>query len=157
VVLHRRRLPRWLLPLEMMTPPLLTLLVVLPVVGALLLFVSGQDKVVRNIALGASLVTFVLSLVLRLKFDPASADYQFVERYTWLAAFGISYDVGVDGISLLLVVLTTFLTPIALLCSWDSIEHRVRAFSFFMLVLEAAMIGVFISLDLFLFYMFWDA
>jgi NADH-quinone oxidoreductase subunit M len=95
--------------------------------------------------------------MLWLHFDPGSADYQFVERYTWLPDFGISYHVGVDGISLLLVVLTTFLTPIALLCSWDSIEERVREFSFFMLVLEAAMVGVFISLDLFLFYLFWDA
>ena len=102
-------------------------------------------------------MTFVVSLVLWCQFDPASADYQFVERHAWLPDFGISYHVGVDGISLLLVVLTTFLTPIALLCSWESIEERVREFSFFMLVLEAAMIGVFISLDLFLFYVFWDA
>ena len=91
------------------------------------------------------------------QFDPASAEYQFVERHAWLPDFGISYHVGVDGISLLLVVLTTFLTPIALLCSWESIEKRVREFSFFMLALEAAMIGVFVSLDLFLFYLFWDA
>jgi NADH-quinone oxidoreductase subunit M len=142
-----------------MTMPFLTLLVVLPLVGAALLFVTGrgQDKLVRNLALGVSLVTFALSLIVWMKFDPASADYQFVERHAWLPDFGISYHVGIDGISLLLVVLTTFLTPIALLCSWDAIEDRVRAFSFFMLVLEAAMIGVFISLDLFLFYMFWDA
>jgi len=71
--------------------------------------------------------------------------------------FGISYHLGVDGISLLLVVLTAFLTPIALLCSWESVEQRIREFSFFMLALEAAMIGVFLSLDLFLFYVFWDA
>ncbi len=139
--------------------PFLSLLVVLPLAGAALLFVTGrgQDKLVRNLALGISLVTFALSLVVWMKFDPTSADYQFVERHAWLPDFGISYHVGIDGISLLLVVLTTFLTPIALLCSWDSIEDRVRAFSFFMLVLEAAMIGVFISLDLFLFYIFWDA
>ena len=139
--------------------PLLSSLVVLPIAGALLLFVAGkgQDKLVRYLALGVSLATFVVSLVLWYQFDPASADYQFVERHAWLPDFGISYHVGVDGISLLLVVLTTFLTPIALLCSWESIEDRVRAFSFFMLVLEAAMIGVFISLDLFLFYVFWDA
>jgi NADH-quinone oxidoreductase subunit M len=109
------------------------------------------------VALGTSLVTFVLSLLLWWYFDAASAEYQFVERHAWLPDFGISYHLGVDGISLLLVVLTTFLTPIALLCSWDSIQQRVREFSFFMLVLEAAMIGVFVSLDLFLFYLFWDA
>ena len=142
-----------------MTMPFLTLLVVLPLVGAALLFVTGrgQDKLVRNLALGISLVTFALSLVVWMKFDPTSADYQFVERHAWLPDFGISYHVGIDGISLLLVVLTTFLTPIALLCSWDSIEDRVRAFSFFMLVLEAAMIGVFVSLDLLLFYLFFEA
>jgi NADH-quinone oxidoreductase subunit M len=102
-------------------------------------------------------VTFALSLVMWWRFDPASADYQMVERYAWLPEFGISYHVGVDGISLLLVVLTTFLTPVSLLCSWESVETRVREFSFFMLALEAAMIGVFISIDLFLFYLFWDA
>jgi NADH-quinone oxidoreductase subunit M len=106
--------------------------------------------------MGVSLVTFVLSLALWAGFDASSADFQFVEQYTWLPDFGISYHVGVDGISLLLVVLTTFLTPISLLASWESIEHRVREFSLFMLTLEAAMIGVFISLDLFLFYVFWD-
>ena len=139
--------------------PLLTLLILLPLAGSVLLFLTrpGQERLVRQIALGVSLATFALSLYMWMKFDPSLADYQFVERHSWLPEFGISYHVGVDGISLLLVVLTTFLTPIALLCSWDSIENRVRAFSFFMLALEAAMIGVFISLDLFLFYMFWDA
>jgi NADH-quinone oxidoreductase subunit M len=142
-----------------MTIPFLSLLVLLPIVGGLLLFFTGngQDALVRKIALVVSLLTFAVSIVVWMKFDPGSADYQFVERHAWLPDFGISYHVGIDGISLLLVVLTTFLTPIALLCSWDSIEHGVRAFSFFMLVLEAAMIGVFVSLDLFLFYMFWDA
>ncbi len=137
----------------------LTLLVLIPLAGgaALLLFGSGRDKLVRQTALAVSLVPFVLSLVVWAGFDATSADYQFVERYTWLPDFGISYHVGVDGISLLLVVLTTFLTPISLLCSWESVESKVREFSFFMLALEAAMIGVFISLDLFLFYVFWDA
>jgi NADH-quinone oxidoreductase subunit M len=142
-----------------MTLPLLTLLVALPTLGALAVLLVGRDRdaLVRQIALVVSLITFAVSLVLWAAFDPASADFQFVERQTWLPEFGISYHVGVDGISLLLVVLTTFLTPISLLCSWESIEHRVRDFSLFMLTLEAAMIGVFISLDLFLFYLFWDA
>ncbi|HUF47994.1 MAG TPA: NADH-quinone oxidoreductase subunit M [Vicinamibacterales bacterium] len=138
---------------------LLTLLVVVPLLGgvALLLMGRGRDRLVHQAALGVSLVTFVLSLLVWAGFDPTSADYQFVERHAWLPDFGISYHVGIDGISLFLVVLTTFLTPIALLCSWESIESRVRAFGFFMLGLEAAMIGVFVSLDLFLFYVFWDA
>jgi len=142
-----------------MTFPLLSSLVVLPLVGAVLALVVGRDRdaLVRQLALGVSLVVFVVSIVLWMRFDATSAEYQFVERYTWLPDFGISYHLGIDGISLLLVVLTTFLTPIALLCSWESVEERVREFSFFMLVLEAAMIGVFVSLDLFLFYLFWDA
>jgi len=139
--------------------PLLTLLVVLPLLGGVLVLAlgKGRDDLARQVALGTSLVAFVLSLLLWWHFDAASADYQFVERHAWLPDFGISYHVGVDGISVWLVVLTTFLTPIALLCSWESIEQRVREFSFFMLVLESAMIGVFVSLDMFLFYLFWDA
>jgi NADH-quinone oxidoreductase subunit M len=138
---------------------LLTLLVVLPLVGgvAVLFAGKGRDGLARNVALGVSLVTFAASLLLWWNFDPASADYQFVEHHEWLPDFGIAYDVGIDGISLWLVILTTFLTPISLLCSWESVTSRVREFSFFMLALEAAMIGVFISIDLFLFYLFWDA
>ena len=139
--------------------PLLSAVVGLPVAGALALLGlgRGRDALVRQVALGVSLVTFLLSLGLVAGFDASSADYQFVERHPWLPDFGVSYHVGIDGISLWLVVLTTFLTPIALLCSWESVEHRVRDFSMFMLMLEAAMIGVFVSLDLFLFYVFWDA
>lgn len=139
--------------------PVLTTLVLLPVIGALLVLLlgRGRDQLARQLALGVAVVTFGVSLYMWLGFDPASADYQFVERHAWLPDLGISYHVGIDGISLLLVVLTTFLTPIALLCSWESVKDRVVLFTFFMLALEAAMIGVFISLDLFLFYVFWDA
>jgi NADH-quinone oxidoreductase subunit M len=112
---------------------------------------------IRQVALVTSLLAFGLSLWLWARFDPASADFQFVERFRWIPAFGIDYYLGVDGISLLLVVLTTFLTPIALLSSWGSIEKKVKEFSLFVLALESAMIGVFLSLDLFLFYVFWDA
>jgi NADH-quinone oxidoreductase subunit M len=100
---------------------------------------------------------FAETLLLWSRFNAALPDFQFVERHDWIPAFGISYFVGVDGISLLLVVLTGFLTPIALLGSWESVHKRVRAFSMFILLLESAMIGVFVSLDLFLFYVFWDA
>ena len=131
----------------------------MPFVGGLMLLLigKGRDRLVHQLALGISVITFLASLSLLAGFDATSADFQFVERYTWLPDFGISYHVGLDGVSLWLVVLTTFLTPISLLCSWNSISQRVREFSFFMLLLEAAMIGVFISLDLFLFYLFWDA
>ena len=115
-----------------------------------------REGVVRMLALGVSLVTFVATLVLWWMFDPASADYQFVERHAWMPAFGIQYLIGVDGISLFLVVLTGFLTPLALLSSWDSVHKSVKMFAFFLLALESSMLGVFVAIDLFLFYMFWD-
>lgn len=139
--------------------PILTSLVLLPVVGAVLSLVvgRGRESLARRLALGVALLTFALSVVLWARFDAGSAEYQFVERHAWLPDFGASYHVGVDGISLLLIVLTTFLTPIAMLCSWESVEERVREFGFFLLLLEASVIGAFISIDLFLFYLFWDA
>src|ERR671922_161833 len=99
---------------------------------------------VRAIALGSSLVVFAATLFLWWRFDPALADYQFVEKRAWMPAFGIEYHLGVDGISLLLIVLTGFLTPLALLSSWESVHARTKAFCMFVLLLESAMIGVFV-------------
>src|SRR5215217_4096248 len=145
-----------------MTFPILSLLVALPLAAAVLLLLipnrdGSRDGFVRQVALVASLAVFGLTLLLWAGFDVSSPDFQMVERVSWIPAFGIDYYVGVDGISLLLIVLTGFLTPIALLSSWVGIEHKVKEFAIFLLALEAAMIGVFISLDLFLFYVFWDA
>src|SRR5215212_5214566 len=142
--------------------PILTSLVALPVAGALLLLlVRGDDErsaaLVRNVALIVSVLVFGETLLMWARFNPGSADFQFVERHAWIPAFGITYAVGVDGISLLLLVLTGFLTPIALLSSWESIHRKTRTFCMFVLLLESAMMGVFVSLDLFLFYVFWDA
>jgi NADH-quinone oxidoreductase subunit M len=141
--------------------PILTSLVALPIVGAiLLLFVreeEGQGTLARNIALVVSVLVFGETLLLWSRFNPASADFQFLERHAWIPTFGISYSVGVDGISLLLLVLTGFLTPLALLGSWESVHKKTKAFCISVLLLESAMMGVFISLDLFLFYVFWDA
>ena len=141
--------------------PILTTLIALPIVGALLLFFLRDDEEhaesIRRVTLLIALLVFVESLLLWARFNGASADFQFVERHAWIPAFGISYAVGVDGISLLLVVLTTFLTPLALLSAWESVHKKIRAFCMFLLFLESAMIGVFVSLDLFLFYVFWDA
>jgi NADH-quinone oxidoreductase subunit M len=109
------------------------------------------------VALTVSLLVFAETLLLWARFNPALADFQFVERHAWIPAFGISYAVGVDGISLLLLVLTGFLTPLALLGSWESVHKKTKAFCMFVLLLESAMMGVFVSLDLFLFYVFWDA
>ena len=140
---------------------MLTLTVLIPLAGALVVLLAargeGRERLAQWIALGASLATLAAALMLWWWFDPSSADYQFVERRQWMPAFGISYHVGLDGISLMLVVLTAFLTPIALLSSWESVHKKVMAFTLFMLLLEASMIGVFIAVDMFLFYIFWDA
>ncbi len=145
-----------------MTAHLLSFIVFLPLLGALaVLLVPNRDEsgapLIRQLGLVVSLVVFALTLLLWSRFDGMSSGFQFVETAAWIPAFGITYHLGVDGISLLLVVLTGFLTPIALLSSWESIEKKTKEFTFFILALEAAMVGVFVSLDLFLFYVFWDA
>src|SRR5438477_10746967 len=141
--------------------PILTSLIVLPIVGAILLLFVKDDERHRTMlqagALGVTVLVFLETLLLFARFDPALADFQFVERHAWIPAFGITYFVGVDGISLLLLVLTGLLTPLALLGSWESVHKNTRAFCIFVLLLESAMMGVFVSLDLFLFYVFWDA
>jgi NADH-quinone oxidoreductase subunit M len=141
---------------------MLTLSWLVPLAGALLLLLipnrdGRRDSAIRWLALLISIVGFGVTLAIWVRFDPTSSDFQLVERMPWIPAFGIDYYVGIDGISLLLVVLTAFLTPIALLSSWEGIERKVKEFSILILALDAAMIGVFISLDLFLFYVFWDA
>ena len=141
--------------------PILTSLIGLPIVGALLLLCVRDSErnqaLIRQISLIVSLLVFAETLLLWAEFDYASAGFQFVENAAWIPRFGIAYKVGVDGISLLLVVMTGFLTPLALLSSWESIHRKLRAFCISMLLLESAMIGVFVSIDLFLFYVFWDA
>ncbi|MCM3879917.1 MAG: NADH-quinone oxidoreductase subunit M [Vicinamibacterales bacterium] len=139
--------------------PFLTLLVIVPIAGlAAIAFINGRrHDPIRRAALVVAVVEFALTLLVWYRFDAASADFQFVERHAWIPAFGIDYFVGIDGISLFLLVLTGFLTPLALLASWESVHERVKEFVLVVLALESAMIGVFISLDLFLFYIFWDA
>jgi NADH-quinone oxidoreductase subunit M len=142
--------------------PILTSLIALPLCGAvLLLFVRGDEDesapIVRKVALAVSLLVFAETVLLWSRFNPGSGEFQFVERHAWIPAFGIQYFIGIDGVSLLLLVLTGFLTPLALLSSWESVHKKTKAFSIFMLLLESAMMGVFVSLDLFLFYIFWDA
>ena len=138
--------------------PMLSLVTFLPLAGGLLLIFLPKDRAreARTIALVFSLTALVLSLVLYAQFDGRNGGAQFVERAAWLGR-GIYYHVGVDGLSLFLVLLTAFLTPVALLSSWKAVETRVREFSFFMLLLETGIIGVFVSMNLFLFYVFWEA
>jgi NADH-quinone oxidoreductase subunit M len=141
--------------------PILTSLIALPIAGALALLLIRDDEehapLAKRVAFVVSLLVFAETLLLWARFSTGTGEFQFVERHAWIPAFGIAYLVGVDGISLLLVVLTGFLTPLALLSSWESVHDRTRTFCVFLLLLESAMIGVFVSLDLFLFYVFWDA
>ncbi len=138
--------------------PVVSLIAFLPLAGALgLVFIKrGADKAVRAAALGVSLATLALAVGMMIGFSGASGRPEFVERASWLGR-GLDYHVGVDGLSLFLVLLAAFLTPIALLASRRAVEDRVKEFSAFMLLLETGMIGVFVSLNLFLFYVFWEA
>jgi NADH-quinone oxidoreductase subunit M len=141
-----------------MNMPILSLVTFLPLAGGLLLVFVPRDRVraARALALAVSALAFLVSLALFFRFDAGSPGLQFVERAPWIGR-GLDYQVGVDGLSLFLVLLTTFLTPIALFSSWRAVDQKVKEFSFFMLLLETGMIGVFVSMNLFLFYVFWEA
>ena len=138
---------------------LITYLLLVPLLGGVLLLFIGNKKenLVRYFGLAVSIITFLISLVIYFNFDLNNPSFQFVHRFDWIQNLHISYIVGVDGLSLLLVLLTTFLTPLTLISSWSSIRKKVKEFTFFMLMLEVGMLGVFVSLDLFLFYIFWEA
>ena len=139
---------------------LLSVITFLPLIGALfLLFVTGRDEasesLVRWIALVVSTATFVLSLLLWAWFDPSQSGFQFVENYEWIGN-SIGYRMGVDGISVLFVVLTALLMPICVIASWTSVHSRVREYMIVFLVLETLMIGAFATLDLAMFYVFFE-
>ena len=136
---------------------LLNLILVLPVAGGvLILLLPRRSDTIRGVALAISLATFALSLGLLLRFDQATAEMQFTTDHAWIQSPTIRYAVGVDGISLFLVLLVTFLTVLCVLVSWRSVEVHVKEFFFFLLLLETGTIGVFIALDLFLFYVLWE-
>ncbi len=159
--------------------PILSLITFLPLLGALgILFISalplsppkpalslgeglggmkGGEALVKWLALGVTGANFLLSLPLFFYFQPQTTGMQFVENVPWIPSLGVSYHLGVDGISLFLVLLTTLLSAVAILSSWTAITERVKEYYIFMLLLEMGMIGVFVSLDLFLFFVFWEA
>jgi NADH-quinone oxidoreductase subunit M len=141
--------------------PLLSLTTFLPLVGvaAILLLRGAEQDVARNarwIALWTSLVVFAISLLVWANFDPTRSDFQLVEQADWLPDFNIGYHMGVDGISLFFVLLSTFLTPICIIASWTSVQRRVREYMIAFLVLETMMVGIFCALDFFLFYVFFE-
>ena len=136
----------------------ITLTLLLPVLTAILLLCIPRDKTsqLRMTALFGSLATLAFSLALLGRFDSGTTGFQFTEKHEWIPSLGINYHVGLDGISLFLVALSALLTPIAILCSWKSVEKRVREFHIALLLLTSGVIGVFVALDLMLFYVFWE-
>ncbi len=141
-----------------MNIPILSIITFLPLAGAILLiFFKKENKdLLRKFALIITIINFIISLFLFFNFNSGTAEPQFVEKADWIGR-GINYHMGIDGISLFLVLLSTFLMPIAILSSWTSIQNKVKEYLIFMLILEAGIIGVFVSLNLFLFYVFWEA
>ncbi|MBI1216430.1 MAG: NADH-quinone oxidoreductase subunit M [Alphaproteobacteria bacterium] len=145
----------------MITFPILSLVTFLPLVGVLfILFIKGDDETVghnaRMTAMLTTAATFFLSLYMYMGFDTSSGDFQMVENLKWLPGLNIRYKMGVDGISLFFVLLSTFLTPICILASWDSIKTRVKEYMIAFLVLETMMVGMFCAIDLVLFYIFFE-
>ncbi len=137
---------------------ILTLVTFIPLVGAvLLLLFPRRDRDIRWFALIVSLVAFVISLHLPARFHAGRPGFQYEIDIPWIQSPNIHYHMGIDGISMWLVILTTFLTPLCVLISWKSVQERVKEFFILLLVLETALIGVFVALDLFLFYFFWEA
>ena len=143
-----------------MTPNILSILIWLPILGGILILSTGGDRnaqLARKIALGFSVGTFLLSLSIYADFDINTASMQFVERYKWIEALHIQYFLGVDGISMPLIILTTLLTIIVVIAGWEVITKRVAQYMASFLIMEGLMIGVFSSMDAILFYLFWEA
>jgi len=146
--------------MDSMTPNILSILIWLPVLGGILILSTGGDRnaqLARKIALGFSVGTFLLSLSIYADFDINTASMQFVERYRWIEALNIQYFLGVDGISMPLIILTTLLTIIVVIAGWEAITKRVAQYMASFLIMEGLMIGVFSSMDAILFYLFWEA
>ncbi|HSB30538.1 MAG TPA: proton-conducting transporter membrane subunit, partial [Candidatus Sulfobium mesophilum] len=139
--------------------PVLSTLIFLPLAGAVLLLLMprAQEGLIKILALSASLAAFIISLPLFTGFDKSTHVMQFVERHKWIPAWNINYSLGLDGISILFVLLSTLVTILCVLISWNSIKTKVKEFYISLLIVEGAMIGVFCALDFFLFYIFWEA
>jgi NADH-quinone oxidoreductase subunit M len=137
--------------------PLLSTLIFLPLAGALLLFFVRDPQFARYWTLTITTIVALVSLILPAGFDRDTAAFQFAEYHSWIDSFNIAYVVGVDGISILLILLTTLIMPFCVLASWTYIKERVPAFMICLLIMETAMVGVFVALDFVLFYILWEA
>ncbi len=136
----------------------LSLVIWLPIIGGVLVLALGNHRVqpVKRLTLGISIATFIASLPLYTRFDKHSAEFQFTEHFQWVEAFNINYSVGIDGISLPLILLTTVLTVLVVVAAWTNIQYRIAHYMAAFLFLEGMMIGVFSALDAVLFYIFWE-
>ncbi|MFP4278373.1 MAG: NADH-quinone oxidoreductase subunit M [Halochromatium sp.] len=139
--------------------PWLSLVIWLPIIGGIVVIASGEQnaELTKRIALVYALLTFLVSLILWFGFDPSTAEMQFVERSAWLPALGIEYHLGIDGISMPLILLTTFIGIFVIIAGWDVIRHRPSHYMAAFLIMEGIMVGVFSALDAILFYVFWEA
>ncbi|MBF0557717.1 MAG: NADH-quinone oxidoreductase subunit M [Nitrospirae bacterium] len=139
--------------------PILSTVIFLPILGALLIFIMkrSSEALIKWTALAISIINFVLSVPLFTNFDKTTAAMQFTEKTQWISAWNINYSLGVDGISVLFVLLSTLLTILCVTVSWNSIKQKTKEFYAALLLIEGSMIGVFCSTDLFLFYIFWEA
>lgn len=139
--------------------PILSALIFLPIAGALLLLVISRSKegLIKWLSLAISIITFAVSIPLFQNFDKGTHLMQFVEKHEWISAWNVNYHLGVDGISVLFILLSTLITILCILVSWESIKAKAKEFYISILIMEGAMIGVFCSLDFMLFYLFWEA
>ena len=140
---------------------LLSILTFFPLIGVLIILLLKPLKwesshAIRATAIIFSIITFLIALVVLVQFDPDKAGLQMVDRVEWIPSLGVTYFLAIDGLSILFIMLTAFITPLAIISSWSQIKEQVRAYYAFMLLLETAMIGVFLAQDLFLFYIFWE-
>lgn len=142
--------------MDILSTNLLSIIIYLPLLGIPLIMLVKDKRTISVIATATTLITFLISLLLLPGFDAANGGFQFVEKSEWLPAYGIEYLLGLDGISLLLVILTTFLSLVAVISSYTAVETRYRDYMVALLALEVGMNGVFAALDLFLFYIFWE-
>jgi len=138
--------------------PVLTVITFFPLLGVFFILITNRKNLstIRGFSLLTSIINFLFSLQIVYYFDSTTSDIQFEEFIPWIREWGINYHLGIDGISLLLVLLTTFITPLAILSSWRAVEEKVKEYMISMLFLETGMVGVFVSIDLFLFYVFWE-
>ncbi|MBA8667001.1 NADH-quinone oxidoreductase subunit M [Holosporaceae bacterium 'Namur'] len=141
--------------------PILTVLILLPLIGAALIFMTNNEKksllLIKSIALITTLIEFIVSLYVWGLYDPSNASLQFVEKKAWIDGYNVHYSLGIDGISIFFVLLTTFLLPICILAGWNSIKKRVKEYMINFLVLEALVIGTFCAADILLFFIFFEA